>query len=107
MRGSSIGYWDDDFNWVSNWTLFDPEISAIRTPSQQSAIDSATLSAYNDAGEGKDARVHFTPSTSGTYYIDCEGASGWTGTYQLTIFERYPTNPEDARPLTDADTALR
>lgn len=36
-------------------------------------------------GTGADARLSFTPTTSGTYYLVVVGANGTTGTYRLAV----------------------
>ncbi|MGC4024514.1 MAG: pre-peptidase C-terminal domain-containing protein [Mesorhizobium sp.] len=38
-------------------------------------------------GLGYDARLLFTPTTSGTYYVSAGGAGSNTGTYQLSVVE--------------------
>jgi hypothetical protein len=39
----------------------------------------------DDGGDGLDARVRFTPESSGTYYIQASGLGGSTGWYQVSI----------------------
>ncbi|PKB19380.1 serralysin [Novosphingobium kunmingense] len=64
-----------------------------------------TAMAFNDNAEGTFSSIRFTPTTSGTYYVDVgETANNATGTYQLSaaIAPALPvyTNDEIATQLT-------
>lgn len=43
------------------------------------------ITSDDDGGDGLDARLRFTPETSGEYYIQASGLGGSTGTYQVQI----------------------
>src|SRR4051812_11341162 len=46
--------------------------------------DGATLVFDDDTGPGLDSRIEYTPTTSGTYYLDVQGYSTHTGTFSLS-----------------------
>ncbi|MEQ8815376.1 MAG: S8/S53 family peptidase [Thalassobaculum sp.] len=59
-------------------TLYDPELYLRNS--------SGSLLAYNlDSGAGYDAYLHYTPSQSGTFYLDVDGYSYYTGSYTLSV----------------------
>jgi len=42
----------------------------------------------DDSGDGRDARLRFTPETSGTFHIQASGLGGSTGSYQVSVTRR-------------------
>ncbi|MFC7704777.1 M10 family metallopeptidase C-terminal domain-containing protein [Plastorhodobacter daqingensis] len=60
------------------------------------------LAMNDDGGDGLNARLDFTPTTSGTYYLSAEGFGSHTGGYQLTVGTATApfTTAEIARQLT-------
>ncbi|WP_395647210.1 PPC domain-containing protein [Terricaulis sp.] len=46
------------------------------------------LTSDDDSGDGLDARLRFTPETSGVFHIGASGLGGSTGWYQVTIVRR-------------------
>lgn len=59
-------------------TLYDPELLVYNS--------SGRFVAYNlDSGAGYDAYLRYTPSTSGTYYLEVDGYSSYRGTYTLSV----------------------
>lgn len=59
-------------------TIFDPELY-LRN-------DSGGLLAYNlDSGAGRDAYLVYTPTRSGTFYLEVDGYSIYTGSYTLSV----------------------
>ena len=48
----------------------------------------------NDGGTGRDARLTFTATTTGTYYIEARGHSNQTGDYTVRVTEWVDTDAE-------------
>ena len=48
----------------------------------------------NDGGAGRDARLTFTATTTGTYYIEARGHSNHTGDYTVRVTEWVDTDAE-------------
>ena len=48
----------------------------------------------NDGGTGRDARLTFTATTTGTYYIEARGHSDQTGDYTVRVTEWVDTDAE-------------
>lgn len=61
--------------------LADPSLSILDEGDQVIASD-------DNGGNGNDARLRFTPETSGIYYIQASGRRGSTGWYQVSIVRR-------------------
>ncbi|MFZ2724677.1 MAG: hypothetical protein WAX77_00310 [Methylococcaceae bacterium] len=61
-------------------TLSDPDFKGIYN-------STGTLLGYsdNDSGDGTNAQVSFTPTSSGDYYLDAGAVGTGTGTYQLFV----------------------
>ena len=59
-------------------TLYDPELRVYGSNGNSVAFD-------YDSGAGFDALLRFTPSTSGTYYLEVDGWLAYTGTYTLSV----------------------
>jgi hypothetical protein len=55
----------------------------------------------DDSGIGFDAFASYTPTTSGTYYVEVGGAGGNTGTYQVgwALADDLPANPTTTATL--------
>ena len=87
MEGAWTGAFDDDHNWVSIATLFDPIILGVYAADDPDTNLIPPGSRHDDAGEGKNSRLRFTPSATGNYRIVVGSGSGWTGTYVLTVTE--------------------
>jgi hypothetical protein len=69
----------------------------------------AVITHDDDAGEGRNAALRFTPSAAGTYYISAEGWEDEIGGYRLALA---PVAPQDPLAAIDwgtklADTAVR
>jgi Ca2+-binding RTX toxin-like protein/subtilisin-like proprotein convertase family protein len=47
------------------------------------------LSVDDNSGAGNDARLQFSPPSTGTYYLDIGGGNGATGTYTVRVRELY------------------
>lgn len=47
-----------------------------------------TVTSDDDSGDGRNARVRFTPTEGGTYFIQASGLGGSTGTYQVRIMRQ-------------------
>jgi hypothetical protein len=47
--------------------------------------ENTTLTSDDDSGPGRDARLSFTPESTGTYFIQASGLGGTTGWYQVSI----------------------
>jgi Ca2+-binding RTX toxin-like protein/subtilisin-like proprotein convertase family protein len=47
------------------------------------------LSVDDNSGAGNDARLQFSPPSTGTYYLDIGGENGATGTYTVRVRELY------------------
>ena len=69
--------------WTGDGTLFDPAIAGI----YDAQGDLVSGTSDENSGEGNNARVTFTPSVAGTYYIAADAPSAWTGTYRLSATE--------------------
>lgn len=39
----------------------------------------------NDDWDSLDSRIEFTPTATGTYYLDAQGLGSNTGTYELSV----------------------
>ena len=63
-------------------TLSDATVRILSADGTEIAID-------DNSGAGLDARIQFTPSVSGEYYIDVGGRADATGTYTLRVRELY------------------
>ncbi|MBX3511188.1 MAG: PPC domain-containing protein [Hyphomonadaceae bacterium] len=50
--------------------------------------ENATIASDDDSGPGLNARLRFTPTTSGTYYVQVSGAGGVIGDYNVAIARR-------------------
>ena len=61
--------------------LADPYVSLIDPNGQ-------TVTEDDDSGDGRDARVRFSPEQSGTYFIQASGLGGSTGGYQVRIMRQ-------------------
>ena len=59
-------------------TLYDPELRVYGANGNTVAFD-------YDSGAGLDALLRFTPSTSGTYYLEVDGWLSYTGSYTLSV----------------------
>jgi VCBS repeat-containing protein len=69
-------------------TLSDPYIRNIRLP------DGTPTGLFNDDGGGNlNSRLWFTPSSSGTYYVEAGAYSSYTGSYALYVRTGMPTDP--------------
>jgi hypothetical protein len=58
--------------------LSDPYLVVMNGQNERAAAD-------DDSGDGLDARLRFTPTESGEYYIQASGLGGSTGGYQVQI----------------------
>ena len=58
--------------------LSDPFLNVLDAEGNNVASD-------DDGGDGLDARLRFTPSQGGEYYIQASGLGGSTGSYQIRI----------------------
>ncbi len=65
--------------WASGGgTLYDPELYV--------RDGNGGLLAYNwDSGAGYDAYLRYTPTRSGTFYLDVDGYAYYTGSYTLSV----------------------
>lgn len=63
-------------------TLSDAYLRLLDSGGNEVAMD-------DNAGAGKDAHIQFTPTYSGSYYLDVTGAEGTTGTYTARVRELY------------------
>ncbi|TNE67306.1 MAG: matrixin family metalloprotease [Alphaproteobacteria bacterium] len=90
-------------------TLIDPWIKGI----YDSDGNSLSLS-DDDGGEGRNSQLVFTPTESGTYYIDAGnwidtsfGGEDPTGTYKLSVsvYEAEPTTPTSAADSENVDAS--
>ncbi len=61
--------------------LPDPFLTVLNMEGENVASD-------DDGGSGLDARLSFTPETSGTYYLQASGLGGSTGQYQVRIMRQ-------------------
>lgn len=61
--------------------LTDPFLSVINAENQSVASD-------DDGGSGLDARLTFTPESSGSYFLQASGLGGSTGWYQVRIMRQ-------------------
>jgi len=78
-------------------TLYDPELYV--------RDSSGNLLAYNwDSGAGYDAYLAYTPSQSGTFYLDVDGYSYYTGSYTLSVTSASSNRPA-ALAADDGDRA--
>ncbi|MEQ8332073.1 pre-peptidase C-terminal domain-containing protein [Nisaea sp.] len=59
-------------------TLFDPVLRLYDSNGNY-------LSGNDDSGVGRDSYLSYTPTTSGTYYLDVDGWSSYTGTYTVEV----------------------
>ena len=78
---------------TSQGTLADPNIGGVYVIRDDGTYQFAGLPADSqdsNSGEGKNARLTFTPSTTKTHYILAQGRPGQnvTGTYRLSVMER-------------------
>ncbi|WP_292935565.1 pre-peptidase C-terminal domain-containing protein [Noviherbaspirillum sp.] len=64
----------------SNGTLYDPLISGI-----YNSGGVLVANTYADDQDGRDSRLDFTPTSSGTYYVSAEGYGSYTGTFRLSV----------------------
>ena len=84
MEGSWTGHIDHQTGeWVGMGTLFDPMLAGIYDKNGDQ-IEGTDVLSSDDAGDGKNARLMYTPGITGSYYIGVTG-SGWTGTYRLSV----------------------
>lgn len=86
-------------------TLADPYIRGLFD-----ASGTAIPGVFNDdGGTGRNARIEFTPTTTGTYYVDA-GAYGGTGTYKVSVGETVVAPPSSDFEITinyTGDSAYR
>lgn len=61
------------------------------------------LATDNDSGPGLDARLTFTATGSGVYYVVVSGPSGSTGGYQLKVSTAADGGPPQTLPVLPAD----
>jgi hypothetical protein len=47
--------------------------------------DGERIAANDDGGQGRNARLRFTPPQAGSYYIQASGLGGATGSYKVSI----------------------
>jgi hypothetical protein len=47
--------------------------------------ENTAVTSDDDSGSGRDARLSFTPESTGTYFIQASGLGGTTGWYQVSI----------------------
>lgn len=91
LQGSSYG----------NGTLVDPVIAGV-----YDSLGQLVSNTYADDQESRDARLSFTPNTSGTYYIAADAWSNYTGSYLLSVSaESSVVTPSDAVGSTIATAA--
>ena len=88
LVGSSV----DGF-FEAGLTLDDPFL-ALRGAS------GATLLSDDDSGVGLNARILFTPTQTGIYYLDAQGYDGATGSYALIANANPVTGTLDGHPVT-------
>lgn len=62
----------------SGGTMVDPSLSLY-------SFTGAFVTSDTDSGTGADARLTFTPTTSGTYYVSAEALFAGTGTYTVSV----------------------
>jgi hypothetical protein len=78
-------------------SLYDPELYVYDS--------SGNYVTYNlDSGAGRDAYLVFTPTTTGTLYLEVDGYSEYTGTYTLSVASASSVTPAagmSASPETD------
>ena len=79
-------------------TLFDPDLYVYDA--------SGNYITYNwDSGVGRDAALSFTPTTTGTHYLEVDGFWFYTGTYTLSVGSTSTTSSvsvqQDPAPTTD------
>lgn len=70
-----------DVRGTGDAPLADPFLTVLNESNERVTSD-------DDSGDGLDARLRFTPSTAGTYYIQASGLGGSTGWYQVAITRR-------------------
>ena len=59
-------------------TLFDPVLRVYDSNGNY-------LSGNDDSGVGRDSYLSYTPASSGTYYLEVDGWSSYTGTYTVEV----------------------
>jgi len=71
----------------SHGTLYDPLIFGIYTSGSSYVSGTYADDSYANGGtySSLDAQTYFTPTTSGTYFIDATGYGSGTGTYTLSV----------------------
>ncbi|WP_269617152.1 pre-peptidase C-terminal domain-containing protein [Prochlorococcus marinus] len=72
---------------TSNGTLSDPYLRGIYNSS--GVLISGTSN--DDGGSGRNSRLTYTPTSTGTYYIATAGYQNETGTYKISISNETPT----------------
>ena len=79
-------------------TLADTFLRRIRDANGVKSVGDGSNRTYNDDFEGsRDSRVTFTPTESGTYYVEVSGDGDETGTYTLTVADVTPTPQTEQR----------
>lgn len=80
-------------------SLYDPDIR-IRDAN-------GSFIGYNwDSGVGRDARLVYTPTSSGTYYVEVDGFSIYTGSYTLDVASLSGSTSAAVDQGTENETAL-
>ncbi|NIZ15643.1 M10 family metallopeptidase C-terminal domain-containing protein [Phaeobacter sp. HF9A] len=85
------------------------EINLTASPSGDGTLQDPFLSLYNgngiqityndDGGGGLEARLAYTPSSSGSYYVSASGFDAQTGSYTLSVTEGQPSEAADLDAL--------
>lgn len=70
-----------DVRGTGDSPLADPYVALIDA-------DNNRITADDDSGDGMDARLRFTPSATGSYFIAASGLGGSLGSYQVSIARR-------------------
>ena len=82
-------------------TLADTFLRRIRDANGVKSVGDGQHRTYNDDfGGSRDSRVTFTPTESGTYYVEVSGDRDETGTYTLTVADVTPTPQTEQRQVT-------
>ena len=86
MEGLWDGHRDPGGHWVAIGTLNDSAIDGVYDP-WGNLVPGTDDPASNDAGEGLNARLSFTPAVPGDHTVCVSGRYSWTGTYRLSAME--------------------